>query len=153
MSDDKHTAEAWHKREAVNNFNGTWDLMDKENRTKEEQLEMIHKAHASRFHWSFVGDDLNLARGEWQVSRVYAICEMGESALYHGNASLDYCKHGGIGDFDLVFAYEAIARAYMVLKDKDQMTAYLEMARTALSGIEKQEDLAYAASELDSIQL
>ena len=34
---------------------------------------MIHAAHASRYHWSQVGTKANLARGEWQVSRVYTV--------------------------------------------------------------------------------
>ena len=36
---------------------------------------MIHAAHASRFHWSRAegAESVNLARGEWQCSRVYAV--------------------------------------------------------------------------------
>ena len=41
-------------------------------RTAEQDDEMIHAAHASRaINWGQVGTKANLARGEWQVSRVY----------------------------------------------------------------------------------
>jgi hypothetical protein len=36
----------------------------------------VHSAHASRYHWGAAGDAdeaVNLARGEWPCSRVYAI--------------------------------------------------------------------------------
>ncbi|WNB92183.1 hypothetical protein [Bacillus sp. NEB1478] len=66
-------------------------MIEKENRTKEEDPEMIHTAHASRFHWGIAGSPLNLARGEWQISRVYSILDMGDSALLHAEHSLDLC--------------------------------------------------------------
>jgi DNA-binding transcriptional MerR regulator len=61
---------AGHRRLAVDLFNHTWTLIEKEERTPAEIDEMIHSAHASRYHWSKVGTGANLARGEWQVSRV-----------------------------------------------------------------------------------
>lgn len=57
---------------AASLFNHVWDLMEKKNRTIEENDRMIHAAHASRYHWGNVGEPVNLARGEWQVSRVYS---------------------------------------------------------------------------------
>jgi hypothetical protein len=44
---DKFIKEEWHRKQAVENFNKTWDLIDKKERTKEEDLEMIHTAHTS----------------------------------------------------------------------------------------------------------
>ena len=69
MTDD----EKLHKQFAVDLFNATWDLLEKPARTKEEDDEMIHSAHASRYHWGKVGEPVNLARGEWQVARVYTL--------------------------------------------------------------------------------
>ncbi|MBA3365103.1 MAG: hypothetical protein H0U03_04865, partial [Actinobacteria bacterium] len=57
---------------AVDLFNFVWTLLEKADRTGEEDDTMLHAAHASRFHWGEVGAPVNLARGEWQVSRVYA---------------------------------------------------------------------------------
>jgi tetratricopeptide (TPR) repeat protein len=54
----------------------------------------------------------HLARGEWLISRVYAVLQRPEPALYHARRVLDLCQDNGIGDFDLAFAYEALARAH-----------------------------------------
>lgn len=43
----------FHKKMAVELFNATWDLMDKKDRTKEDNDAMIHSAHASRYHCGF----------------------------------------------------------------------------------------------------
>jgi hypothetical protein len=86
---DKFTIEEWHRKQEVENFNKTWNIIDKKQRTKEEDLELIHTAHAFRFHWGFAGAPVNFARGEWQISRVYSLLQMGDSALHHGKESLD----------------------------------------------------------------
>lgn len=151
--EEKMNLQEWHKKQAVDNFNATWDLIDKTTRTKEEEVKMIHTAHASRFHWGEIGTPLHFARGEWQISRVYALVGNYESALYHGEYSLKLCQDNGIDDFDLAFAYEAIARAYMVSKQPDKMNKYLDLAKTACEHIADQGNKDYTLSELATITL
>ena len=151
MDNQQFTLDEWHRKQAVANFNRTWDLIDKQNRTFEEDVEMIHTAHASRFHWGVIGQAVNFARGEWQIARVYALLGKGESSLFHANYSLKLCLDHQIGDFDLAFGYEAVARAYMLLQDSEKLNAYLQLARHAADAIEKEEDKTYFLSELDTI--
>ena len=141
----------WHRKQAIENFNTTWDYIDKKDRTEEDNINMIHTTHASRFHWGKIGTPLNFARGEWQISRVYSLLGMTESALYHAKLSLELCLKNDIKDFDLAFGYEAVARAYMVAKNEEQMKKYLILAKESSENIEKEEDKNYFLSELDSI--
>src|SRR3990170_957672 len=90
-----------HRRAAVDLFNFAWTLLDKQDRTADEDDTMVHAAHASRFHWGQVGTQVNLARGEWQVSRVYAVLGRAEPALWHARRCLEHCRGAGGGDFDL----------------------------------------------------
>ncbi len=145
------TVQEWHRKQAVQNFNATWDLIEKVDRTTEDDLQMIHTAHASRYHWGEIGTPVEFVRGEWQISRVYALVGMSESALYHAKHCLEICTDNQIGDFDLAFAYEAIARAYRVTKNDRLMKTYLEKANKAAKDIEKQEDRDYFMSELITI--
>ncbi|HAS74840.1 MAG TPA: hypothetical protein DCS67_11910 [Clostridiales bacterium UBA8960] len=140
-----------HKKMAVDCFNGTWDLIDKKDRSETDTLKMIHMAHASRHHWGEIGTPLEWSRGEWQISRVYTLANMGESALYHGKHALKYCLENNIGDFDLAFAYESIARAYAVLENDDEKQMYKLKAQEASNGIEKKENLEYFLAELATI--
>ena len=66
---------------AVDLFNHVWTLLEKTDRTPMQDDEMLHAAHASRYHWGEVGEPVNFARGEWQCSRVYAVLGRAEPAL------------------------------------------------------------------------
>ena len=72
-----------HKKLAIDAFNKTWSLIDKKDKTQEEIDEMIHMAHASRYHWGKIGQPIHFERGEWQISRVYSLIGQPEAALYH----------------------------------------------------------------------
>lgn len=124
-----------HRELATALFNSTWQLMEKENRTPDEDALMVHQAHASLYHWLQAGGPEHNARGEWQVSRVYTVLGRGEAALFHARRVLDICRRNGIGDWDLGFAYEALARAHAVLGDADESRRWLAEARQAATGL------------------
>lgn len=152
MSTENLPVQEWHKKQAIDNFNYTWALIDKKERTVEDNVNMIHAAHASRFHWGQVGTPLHFARGEWQISRVYSLLNMTESALFHGEQSLNLCLENNIADFDLAFAYEALARSYKLSNNTAEMKKYYHLALSAADNIEKQENKDYFLSELNSIK-
>jgi tetratricopeptide (TPR) repeat protein len=139
------------RRQAIDLFNGVWRLMEKENRTAEDDDTMLHMAHASRYHWGRVGTAANLARGEWQVSRVYTVLGRGEPALHHARRVLEICRANGIGDWDLAFAYEALARASAVAGDKEQARAFTEQALAAAEDIVEDEERELVLTDLESI--
>jgi hypothetical protein len=133
---------------AVDLFNHVWTLMTTPDRTPQQDVEMIHAAHASRHHWGEVGTAVNFARGEWQVSRVYSVLGRGEPALVHARLCLDTCVEHGIGDFDVAYAHEAMARAYRVLGDQAESTAHAEEARRAAAAIADPEDREHAMEDV-----
>jgi hypothetical protein len=125
---------------AASLFNSVWDLLDQPSRTPDEDELMLNAAHASLYHWVRVGEPVNEARGEWQVSRVYAVLRRGEPALHHARRSLAVCERNGIGDFDLAFVYEALSRAHMVTGDAAEASRFAAVARTAGDRIADEED-------------
>lgn len=140
-----------HRKLAVDCFNATWDLLDKKNRTEEDNFKMIHAAHASRFHWGEIGTPLEFQRGEWQISRVYSALGYGEPALLHAQCCHDICTEKKIGDFDMAFACEALARAHHVLGNSGKRDIFIKMARVASESIQIIEDKEYFLSEVSSI--
>jgi hypothetical protein len=146
-----YTEEEWYRRSAVDLFNQVWTLLEKQDRTTEEDDRMIHAAHASRYHWEKVGTAVNLARGEWQVSRVYSVLERSEPAIFHAERCLQICKDHDIADFDLAFAYEALARASAVAGDKENRDRYLQLGEEASERIRKKEDREIVLSDLKSV--
>ena len=136
---------------AADLFNGVWALLEKEDRTPAQDDRMLHMAHASRFHWEQVGTAANLARGEWQCSRVYAALRRPEPCLHHARRVLAICEEHGIGDWDLAFAHEALARANAVAGDRSAARASLADARAAAENIADPEDRALLESDLATI--
>ena len=152
MSAEKITiTPAMHRQLGVDLFNGTWTLLDKKDRSPAEDELMIHTAHASAYHWLQVGEPLNFARSDWQLSRVYAVLNRPEPALHHAHQSLELCQAEGIGDFDLAFAYEALARASAIDQNPAQAQRYLQLAQEAAEQIEEEDDRQYLLAELATV--
>ncbi len=142
-----------HRRLAVDLFNEVWRLLDARSRSVEDDERMLHAAHASRHHWGEVGERVNLARGEWQCSRVYSTLGRPEPAIHHARRSLELCEQGGVEDFDLAFAYEALARAHAVAGEVEEAGRFLRMARDAGDAIAEEDDRAVFFDELSTVPL
>ena len=115
-----------HRQIGVDLFNEVWRLME----TREDDDRMLHAAHASRYHWGEAPEckPENLARGEWLVSRVYTVLGRVEPALWHARRCLDICEANSLADWDLAYAFEAVARAYKTGGMQSETAAYKKLA-------------------------
>jgi lipopolysaccharide biosynthesis regulator YciM len=131
-------------------FNKTWALLESAERDPDE---LVHCAHASAYHWMQVGTVANRARSEWQCSRVYAVLGRPEPALHHARRCLELCESAPdeIEEFDLPFAYEALARAYAVAGNEDETREWLARARAAGEKIVDEDDRVLLESDLSTI--
>lgn len=139
------------RRLAAELFNEVWRLLELENRSTEEDEQMVHAAHASAYHWRRVGKAENFARSEWQCSRVYSVLGRAEPALHHAHRSLELCERNGIGDFDLAFAYEELARAHSLAGDGEQAHHMTGLALAACEHIADPEDKQIVLADLETI--
>ncbi len=136
---------------AVATFNYTWSQLRREDRTERDDDLMIHAAHTSRFLWEDVGGPINHARGEWQISRVYAVLGRAEPALFHARRCLEICEAEGIGDFDLGFAYEAMARAHAVAGNAEEAARYGAMALEQAAAVADLDDREVLLGDLATL--
>ena len=132
-------------------FNFTWTLLEKTDRTEDESEVMVKAAHASALHWLQVGQPVNFARSEWQISRVYGVLNRAEGALHHGQRCLQICEDHGVGDFDLAFAYEALARAHAVAGNRAEIKRFLDGAREAGTRIADAHDREHLFNDLHTV--
>ena len=142
-----------HRRLGVDLFNRTWTLMDEQQRTVEETDEMIHCAHASAYHWMRAGTAANRARSEWQCSRVYAVLGRPEPALHHARRCLEICEASpeALEDWDLPFAYEALARAHAVAGDAEEAARLVARARELAERVTDPEERELLETNLATI--
>jgi hypothetical protein len=139
------------RRLAVDLFNQVWRMMERDDRTVDDDDRMLHAAHTSRWLWGEVGEPVNRARGEWQVSRVYTVLGRSEPALYHARRCLEICSEHGIGDFDLAYAHEALARAHALAGDRDRALASRRAAERAADQIADADDRELLDRDLGSL--
>jgi hypothetical protein len=129
-----------HRELGVDLFNEVWRLME----TREDDERMVHAAHASAYHWAEAPEcePKNRARSEWQISRVYAVLGRAEPALHHALRCLEICKASAenVEEWDLPFAYEALARAYRVAGMNQEAAGYKQKAQELGDEIRDQED-------------
>jgi DNA-binding transcriptional MerR regulator len=142
-----------HKRLGIDLFNKTWVFLEKENRTREEDDEMLHCAHASAYHWLQVGTQANRARSEWQCSRVYAVLGRPEPAFVHAQRCLELVERSPdvMEEFDLPAAYEALARAHWIAGDLGEARRYRELGLAETAKIADEEDRRIMETDFASI--
>lgn len=141
-----------HKYFSTNCFNKTWEFMDKHGSlSSEEQMEMLHTALASLWHWSQREDvkPENLSVGHWQVSRVYCLLNQPQNARNYGLLSLHYAKDAP--PFYKGYAYETLARAEMIAENRADMKEYLAKAYEMLEQVKDEENHQLLVKDLETI--
>ena len=128
-----------------------WELLEKPDRLPEDDERMLHAAHGSCYHWLEVGAPANHSRGEWLISRVYTVLGKADPALHFARRCLEICEKHGIGDYDIAFAYEAMARAYSLAGDHAQFERFRGLAKKAGDAIAGEEDKKIFLSDLSSL--
>jgi hypothetical protein len=143
------------RRLGVDLFNDVWRLLEQPERTREEDDQLVHQAHASAYHWLKAPEcePKNRARSEWMCSRVYAVLGRAEPAVHHARRCLEIAEANpeDMDEFDLPFAYEALARANRVAGDAAASTRYERLAREGAEQIEDAEDRQLVLSDLATL--
>jgi hypothetical protein len=153
MTEPRTEIDVDHRQLGVDLYNRTWKLLEKRNRTRADDDEMLNTTHASAYHWSRAAGTgpENAARSQWQISRVNAVLGRGDAAVYHAERCLEHCTQNGIGDWDLAAAYEALARAHRVAGNDAEYRRNLELGREALAQVADDEDREHIAEDLDEL--
>lgn len=142
-----------HRRLGVDLFNGAWELMRRQDRSAEDDLLMLSMTHASAYHWGRAGaGPEHHVRGQWQISRVHTVLGQGEAALYHALACVRICEEHEIGDWDVAFAHEAVARACLILGDRGKCAAEVAIAERLGAAIADPEDLEVLEQDLATLR-
>jgi hypothetical protein len=132
-------------------FNRAWDLMEKPDRTPEEDEEMILLSHTSLWHWKQRDDcrNANLSIGYWQASRIYSILGRAEDAKSYAQLCLRHSQEET--PFLLAYAFEALARAERVAGNGTMMAKYHAEAVRLAESVEDAEDRKVLLDDLATI--
>lgn len=133
-------------------FNRTWDFIEIDNRTVEQNDEMLAVAYASLYHWMQAGTAIHRQRGHWMVARIHAILGNSEMALNHAARCMDLTESFSdeLQDFDLAFAHECLGRALSLAGRDQEAKNALAAADEAGKAISKKADRDYFFKDLRS---
>jgi hypothetical protein len=106
-----------HKHFSASYFNRAWELLEKADRTPDDDECMVSIGHASLAHWRDRPDcqQRNMSIGYWQLARIHAVLGRGENATHYGRLCL--ASSDGEPPFYQGYAYEALARAALLTGD------------------------------------
>lgn len=138
----------WHRLQAVEANNSTWEVIQQADRTPEQVEEMLRRAYAAAYHWDRAADrtPANAARADWLLAKVNLLAARAEPALHHADRCLAACREHGLDDFDLAYGHDARARALRALGRTAEAAQEWALARAV--PIADAEDRAALAADL-----
>ena len=131
-------------------FNQCWDLIDKSERTISENAEMLHLAHASRYHWGNVGTNKERAIGEWQCSHVYALLNNGPAALMHAELAISLSESLPNPNFLIASATQALAHAHFLLGNAREAVSLKSKSLQLLDGV-NESDAKHIRNQIEAM--
>ena len=146
--------DAAHKFFSADCFNKTWELMDKADRTAEEDEQMLRLSLASHWHWTQRPDcaPTHMSVAYWQTSRVCAILGQAEDARRYAHLCLAASKGDDVLPFYLGYAYEALARAESVAGNAEKAQEHVREARRVAETMPDPEAKKQLLTDLETIK-
>jgi hypothetical protein len=133
-------------------FNTAWSLMEKENRTPEEDDQMVLLSHTSIWHWMQRDDcqNSNLSVGYWQASRIYSLLGRADEARRYAQLCLRHSQDEG--PFLRAYAHEALARAEKVAGNATIAAQHHAEAMRLGESVEEADDRKLLLDDLATIK-
>lgn len=142
-----------HKFFAPNLFNAAWKLIDKPDRTADDDAAMLEAATASLYHWTQVGGPAQIATGCWQVAHVASLLGFGLLAWNYANRALAIAEAEGFTDWQWASVLEGMARAAAAYGDAAAHARYYALAKDAIDAIGQDGERAVIAGQFATVPL
>ena len=150
MVDDMDRGD-WHRQFARELFNVTWDLIEKVDRSSEDEVNMLLAAAASRWHWGEVGGAEERATGDWQVAHAASLLNESGLALRFARRHLLAAERAHWDGWRLASAHEGMARAWATAGNALEREHHLAAAREALAREPSAEDRQVVEEQLATV--
>jgi|HubBroStandDraft_2_1064218.scaffolds.fasta_scaffold631772_1 hypothetical protein len=147
-SDDSAT---WHRIFAASAFNEAWDLIDKSDRSEDDDDAMLMATFASRHHWEAVGTHENRVVGDWQIAHVASLLGLAPLALRFARAALDRAVEQGFEGWRLASCHEGMARAHAAFGNEPERDRHIKTARRLLDKVDDVEERRLVESQLETV--
>lgn len=146
---------AAHRYFAAQCFNQAWELIEKAERTPEEDETMIRLSQASHYHWTQREEysPTNRSIALWQLARIYTVLGRPDSARHYAELCLQASQEKGVDAVFMGYAYESLARVEKLAGDKQRAQGYVASALEQAEKAEDEEDRQMLLDDLANLRL
>ena len=154
IPDRNQAIQRMHRRFSAECFNDCWTLIDKKDKSPRDVEDMLLCSSASMWHWKKRADckPLNMSIGYGQLSRAYALAGQHDMAKLFARRCLKEAIDGKAPPFYLGYAYEALARAEIGLRNFRAAAYDLEKAQAQLTGVTDTKEKGWLKADLDALK-
>ena len=139
---------------AVECFNQIWTILDKPVKEPKDLETILHLAHASFWHWSQnpKAQPSNIATCYWMLSRAYAVAKNTTQSLLYAQKCVEYNRENELNAFSFGYAYEALARAYQLIKHQEKMEESLQKGFEYAEKVQDAEEKQFLTADLHELK-
>ena len=140
-----------HRAVAVATYNRCWDLLEADQRSADDDAELLTNAFASRHHWRIVGGAPQAITADWMISR--AASELGnpDLAVVFAQRAFDGVQVGTHPAWLRASIFEGLGRAHAVNGQRALRDQYVSLAWLVLEQEPDSENRAVIAQQLRTV--
>ena len=143
--------ESEHRAIGIATYNYCWKLLETPRRARDEDLELLTSAFASRYHWSFTGGPQQWVIGDWMISRAAAAIKEGSLSATFAHRANDAAQEFEAPDWLLASCAEGLARAYAAHGNARERDGWYAVAEQLVAHIADEESRELVADQLLSV--
>jgi hypothetical protein len=140
-----------HRKTAAESYNHCWDLLEREDRSQDDDIELLTSAFVSRYFWSLAGGPEQWAVSDWMVSRAAAAIGEGSLSLTFALRANSAVREFDAPDWLVASAAEGLARAYAALGNDQERDEWLRSSANLVEAVADDESRELIASQLASV--
>ncbi len=131
----------WNRWFATESNNTAWDLAEQAGRTPAEDRDMLNRAHAAAYHWSQVGQPLQIGMAGVLLAHAHSALGHADLALAYARDTLAFFEKYEEGEgWEIAFAHAEMAYAAATAGDADVHARHYALARQAGEALPEGED-------------
>jgi hypothetical protein len=132
-------------------FNRCWELLEQDERSADDDVELLTSALTSRFHWLLAGGSEQWIISDWMVARAAGATGAADVALRFALRAYEAARAGETPDWLVASTAEGVARAYAVAGNTEEFAHWAALAGRLIEVIVDPENKSLIESQLAEI--
>jgi hypothetical protein len=109
-------------------FNRCWELLEQDERSEDDSVELLTSALTSRFHWLNAGGPEQWIVGDWMVARAAGATGSPDLALRFALRAYEAARASDTPDWLVASTAEGVARAYSLAGNGEECANWAALA-------------------------